>query len=236
MRGSFPNRNRPTFVRVFYPSVVEFSEAKVVELSEGSEATNIDITVGESRQNFAASGIIVNSENNQPVQNVRLGLQRIIEPNRGSFIGSSTTSNSRGEFRLENVTPGKYSIIMMPQPNNDIRVGPISFEIVDQDVAGLLLKTVKGGVVSGFLVLEGKQDRELYARLSKLRLLAHVRESREGAQSGLGAVSAIAADGSFRFGGLPPGAAGFSLNSSDPQIRSGFIYLEDRARRSGPAT
>ena len=227
----FPNRSRPAFVRVFYPSVVDFNEAKVVELSEGSEATNIDITVGQSMQNFVASGVIVNSENSQPVQNVRLGLQRIIDPNRGSFIGSSTISNSRGEFRLENIPPGKYSIIMMPQPNNDIRVGPVSFEIVDQDVAGLVLKTMKGGVVSGFVVLEGKQDRELYARLAKMRLLAHVRESREGVQSALGAVSAIAADGGFRFGGLAAGAALFSLSSSDPQIRSGFII--SRIERDG---
>lgn len=226
----FQNRNRPAFVQVFYPSVVEFNEAKVVELSEGSEATNIDITVGQSKQNFAASGIIV-SETNQPVQNVRLGLQRVMEPNRGPMIGSNTISNSRGEFRFENITPGKYSIITMPQPNSDIRVGPIGVEIVDQDVAGLVLKTVKGGVISGFVVLEGKQDRELYARLTKLQLFAYVRGSSEGAQTGLGNLSRIAADGGFRFGGLPPGAAGFNLSSPDPQVRSGFII--SRIERDG---
>jgi len=227
----FPNRNRPTFVRVFYPSVVEFNEAKVVELSEGSEASDIDITVGQSMQNFAASGIIVDSDSSQPIQSVRLGLQRVIDPNMGPFISSSAISNARGEFRLENITPGKYLIIMMPQPNSDFRVAPIGFEIVDQDVTGLVLKTVKGGVVSGFVLLEGKQDRELYARLAKLRLLAYVRGSREGAQAGLGSVSAIAADGGFRFGGLPPGAATFNLSSPDPQIRSGFVI--SRIERDG---
>ena len=227
----FQNRNRPTFVRVFYPSVVEFNEAKVVELSEGSEAANIDITVGQSMQNFAASGIIVDSESSQPIQNVRLGLQRVIDPNMGPFLSSSTMSNARGDFRLENITPGKYSVIMMPQPNSDLRVAPIGFEIVDQDVTGLVLKTVKGGVVSGFVVLEGKQDKELYERLAKLRLLAHVRGSSEGTQAGLGSVSAIAADGGFRFGGLPPGAATFNLSSPDPQIRSGFII--SRIERDG---
>ena len=226
-----PIRNRSTFERVYYPSVVDFDEARVVELSEGSEATNIDITVGQSMQNFAASGIIVDSETNQPVPNARFGLQRIIEGNSAPFIGSTTSSNARGEFRLENITPGKYSIFVMPQANSDVRADPVRFEIVDQDIAGLVLKTVKGAVLSGYVVLEGKQDRELYARLAKLRLGAYVRGSENVAPIGSARTSIIGADGGFRVGGLNPGAVNFSLTSIEPPFRSGFII--SRIERDG---
>lgn len=227
----FPNRNRQTFERVYYPSVVDFNEARIVELSEGSEASNIDITVGQSLQTFSASGIIFDGETNQPLPNVRFGLQRIIETNSAPFTGSSAASNSRGEFRLENITPGKYSIFAMPQPNNEIRVDPIRFEIVDQDVAGLVLKTSKGSALSGFVVLEGTQDKEIHARLSKLRLYAFVRSSDTVTSASSGRNATIGPDGGFRIGGLSPGAAHFSLNSSDPQARSGFVIA--RVERDG---
>jgi hypothetical protein len=225
-----PNRNRPAFVRVFYPSVTEFDEAKVVELSEGSEATNIDITVGQSLQNFAASGVIVDGETNQPVPNVRFGLQKIVDANNSPYIGSSTISNGRGEFRLENITPGKYSLVVMPQPDSDIRVDPLRIEIVDQDVSGLNVRTIKGAVVSGFVVLEGNQDKEVFARLVKLRVFAFVRAG-EGAAAGAGRTSTIGSDGSFRLGGLQPGSANFGLSSPPTGPQSGFIV--SRIERDG---
>jgi protocatechuate 3,4-dioxygenase beta subunit len=225
----FPSRNRQIFERVYYPSVVEFTEAKIVELSEGSEATNIDITVGQSLQTFSASGTIVDGETNQPLPNVSFGLQRIIESNTSPFTGSSAASNSRGEFRLENITPGKYSIFVMQ--HHEIRVEPVRFEIVDQDVAGLVLRTSKGAVLSGFVVLEGTQDNEVHARLSKLRLYASVRSSDTLTSVSSGRNAAIGPDGGFRFGGLSPGSAHFSLNSSDPQARSGFVIA--RVERDG---
>ena len=227
----FPMRNRPVFERVYYPSVVQFDEAKVVELSEGSEATNIDITVGQSMQNFAASGIVVDSETNRPIPNVRVALQRVVEANSAPFIGASSGSNSRGEFRVENITPGKYSIFLMPQPDSEIRVDPVRFEIVDQDVAGLILKTKKGAVLSGYVVLDGKHDRELYARLAKMRLAAFVRGGGNIAPVGVSRPSMIGSDGSFRIAGLSPGAAGFRLTSSEPRSRSDFII--SRIERDG---
>lgn len=227
--GFVPNRNRPTFQRVFYPSVSEFDEAKVVEVGEGSEATNIDITVGQTTKGFAVSGSIVDGERNQPILSMRVGLQKIAEGNYAPFVGTAMT-NERGEFRMENVSPGKYSVFVMPQPNSDTQIDPVRLEIVDQDVTGLTLKTSKGAVVSGTVVIEGNPDKKLYERLAKLRLYAYVRGEQGTASMAGSRTTTIGPDGSFRLGGLLPGAAVFNL-PSDPRSPSGFVI--SRIERDG---
>src|SRR6266850_37890 len=146
---------RPTYERVFYPDVTNPDEAKIVELGEGTEATNIDITVGQRITGFAAAGVVMNGETNQPLANMRFGLRRIVDEGGASFVGSTAFSNRLGEFRFESLTPGKYSAYMMPEPNSELRGDPINFEIVDQDVSGLMFRTSMGGSVSGTIVLEG---------------------------------------------------------------------------------
>ncbi|MEK6279582.1 MAG: hypothetical protein AABN95_04440 [Acidobacteriota bacterium] len=226
-----PNRLRQTYPRVFYPGVTDFDEAKIVELGEGAEVSNIDITVGQTMQGFAASGVVVDGETNQPIADVRFGLQRILEANNAPFMGTSATSNSRGEFRVENITPGKYAIFVMPQQNSDIRVDPLRFEIVNQDVTGLMLRTSKGAVVSGVVVLEGTQDKGVYSRLAKLRLFAYVRGG-DGVDSiGFGQTSTIEPDGSFRLGGLQAGSASFQLSSPGARSQTGFVI--SRIERDG---
>ncbi|HKO98880.1 MAG TPA: hypothetical protein VJU86_17905 [Pyrinomonadaceae bacterium] len=228
--GLSSSRTRPTFQRVFYPDVTEFNEAKVVEITEGSESTNIDIVLGQTIKGFAASGIIVDGETTQPVPSLRVGLQKIIGTNQPPFIGTSSMSNARGEFRLENVTPGKYSLFVMPQANTDTLIQPIQIEVVDQDVKGLTLKTAKGAVISGVVVIEGTQDPRLYEKLRNQRLYAFVRNPDNVSSFGSSRVVPIDPDGSFRIGGLLPGTAMFNLTSAD-RTRTGFVI--SRIEREG---
>ena len=85
---------------------------------------------------------------------------------------------------------------------------PAIFEIIDQDVTGVLVKTVKGLSVSGTVVLDGPHDKNVFARLAELNVQAYVRSE----ISGSGQVAdPINPDGSFRIGGLLPGTANFWL-------------------------
>ncbi|HAF24084.1 MAG TPA: hypothetical protein DCK93_14455 [Blastocatellia bacterium] len=213
------NRGRPAYERVFYPGVTNSNEAKIIELEEGGEATNIDITVGESIPGFAASGLIVDGETDRPLTDIRFGLQSIVSERNSPMIGIVSVSNSRGEFRFENITPGKYAILIYPQPNSDGRSDPVPFEVVDQDVTGLVVRTSKGASVSGIVVLEGTSNKTAIAKLSQFRLQAFVRS--EG-NNGSGQFSTIGPDGSFRLGGLQAGLANFSLGAIDRSQLTGF--------------
>jgi len=225
--GAVPGR--PTLQRVFYPDVTDPNEAKVVELGEGSEATNIDITVGESTTGFSAAGIVIDGGTNQPLANLRFGLQRVVGERDASFLGMTVLSDRLGAFRFENLTPGKYSIFGMPQQDSNLNVDPVSFEIVDQDVSGIMLRASPGASISGTVVLEGSHDNAVQSKLTQLRLNAYVRS--ESTSSGFGQSSSINPDGSFRVGGLRSGLAGFSLGAADRRSLTGFIL--SRVERDG---
>jgi hypothetical protein len=53
---------------------------------------------------------------------------------------ASVSANSQGEFRLENITPGKYVVLLLPVQGIEARADPVSFEVVDQDVSALVVK------------------------------------------------------------------------------------------------
>ena len=66
-------------------------------------------------------------------------------------------SNSQGEFRLENATPGKYAVQVLATPVVRLRADPVTFEVVDQDVTGIVVKTSAGLSVSGTVVVDGNK-------------------------------------------------------------------------------
>ncbi|MBC8029946.1 MAG: hypothetical protein H7Z16_07530 [Pyrinomonadaceae bacterium] len=211
-------RSRPALERVFHPDVSDVNEAKVIELAEGGEATNIDITVSKTLRGFTAAGLIIDGETNQPVPNVRFGLQRMMGQQR-SFVSTNASSDQRGEFRLENILPGKYSLIILPT-NNQAQADPVAFEVVDQDIAGITVRTSKGASLAGLVVLEGGADKSVWARLLQLRFQVYVYN--EGNPAGGYQSSTINPDGTFRVGGLKAGTASFSLANQDYSPPKGF--------------
>jgi hypothetical protein len=220
---------RPTYERVFYPDVTTPDEARIVELSEGTEATNIDITVGQSITGFAAAGVVMNGEDSQPIANMRFGLRRIVDERSSYFVNTMAFSNRLGEFRIEGLTPGKYAAFIMAQPNSELRGDPISFEIVDHDVSGLMFRTSMGGSISGTIVLEGNHDKAVQSRLAQMHVQAYVRS--ETPDSGYVKVSSINPHGSFRIGGLQAGVAQFQLTAQDRRQVNGYVI--SRVERDG---
>jgi protocatechuate 3,4-dioxygenase beta subunit len=221
---------RVAYKRTFYPAATDAANAGVIEVGEGAEVSNIDITVERSLPGFPVVGKVVDGETGQPVADLMVGLRRLINDGQeGVGVGVMTASNGRGEFRLENVPPGKYATYTASQPSSEVRTDRVTFEVVDQEVTGLLVKTVRGLTITGNVVLDGTFDKGILATLSQLRVNVYVRP--EESNSGSGQQSGIGADGSFRLGGLSPGTAHFSLGSPDGTPASGFTIL--RVERDG---
>lgn len=222
----FVTFGRSTYRQTFYPDATDADDAKVVEVSEGTEATNIDITVGRSLPAFSASGKIVDGDSDLPVSGLRVGLRRVVkENNTPMMMGPFSASNALGEFRLENLTSGKYSIFVLPQPGGEQRADAVTFDVIDQDVTGLLVKTVKGLSITGNVVLDGVYDKGTMEKLAQLRLAAFVRSESESSM--FSQESPISLDGSFRIAGLAPGIASFSLrNPSRPSVNFAIVRTE----------
>lgn len=225
-----PRRSR--YKQTFSPGVTDSSKASIIEVTEGSEATNVDITAGRSLTTFAVSGRIINGETLQPLPNLRLGLQKIVT-NGTEFMNLGSSSNSKGEFKLENVIPGKYEILLLPQANSGTRADTVGFEVVDSDVSGLLVKTAEGGTLSGQVVLEGKNDKPGLGMLNQLWLHTHVTTAANEHSSSWVQPVIISADGSFQVRGLQSGVANFSLAAADGRQVMGLALV--RIEREGIA-
>ena len=61
--------------RTYHPSAIDPAAAFVIDVSEGSEATNVDITFAGSARTYSARGRIIDSDTAQPMPNTRVGLQ-----------------------------------------------------------------------------------------------------------------------------------------------------------------
>jgi protocatechuate 3,4-dioxygenase beta subunit len=216
---------RPTYERTYFPDTTDPTSAKVIEVTEGSETANVDITIGRPLPTFVASGTVVDAETGQPVPGLRIGLRRTLQ-NDYVGVNSAAVANRLGDFRLENLTPGKYAVMILPMPGIETRADAVTFEVVDQDVTGLLVKTFKGFTVSGVVVVEGKNENAILAKLAELRLRAFVRG--EGPMQNFANVSTINGDGSFRIGGLTAGTANFWLASQDgrPPVNFNIVRVE----------
>ncbi len=219
---------RPSYRQVFHPDVTDPAKATIIEVSEGSEAKDVDIALGHADQTFAASGRVVDGEKGLPLPNVRIGVERIRGENH-EFTSRSAASNSQGDFRIESLPPGKYGVFLFPEPGGDMRADSVTFDIVDQDFNGLTVKAVRGASLSGMVVLES-EDKNAWSRLTQLHVQVSV-SSRIGG-SGFGQSGAVGADGGFRVGGLQTGTANFSLGGvMDRSLLKGFSI--SRVERDG---
>jgi hypothetical protein len=167
-------------------------------------------------------------EKGVPVPNIRFGLQRIVGQ-RPEFTGTSILSNAQGEFLTEGLIPGKYGIYLFPNIVTEMRAEAIHFDVVDEDLTGILIKLTKGASLSGVIVLES-EDKSAFEQLLKLQLRAFV--APQGSNGfGQSSMSQIAADGAFRLAGLPGGTASLSLGAINQPTAKGFSIA--RIERDG---
>ena len=203
---SFSGVLRP-YARTYHPSVSDPAQATVVEVSEGGEAKDVNIALGPTLSTYTARGRILD-ETGQPLANMEHGITRI-ENNGASTQTGGYVTNSRGEFKIENLSPGKYKIPESSRADSDLRFDESPFEIVDQDVNGLVIKGTRAGSISGVVVFEGL-DEKTREQIERSWIVAAV----AGAAGRTRNVSAmVERDGSFHIRGVGGGAITFTIYS-----------------------
>lgn len=209
-------KGRPSYRQTFYPRVSDPGKADVVEVTEGSETSNIDISLANVAETFSASGIVVDGEDGRPIPNVRFGLQMFGSAGGRSFMRTPATSNSRGEFKIEHLASGKYAVIVLPESDSAARAEPVNFDVTDQNVDGLIIRTSKGASLAGNVVLENTDNRAALSALMHLIIYAVIHN--KGAFGDAEHSSTINSDGSFFLKGLETGTAYLFLGA--PQNRN----------------
>jgi Carboxypeptidase regulatory-like domain len=219
------------YPRTFHPDATIESKAKVIEVAEGSEKTDIDITVPEAIRTLAISGRVVNAETGQPVAGVEISFG--LRSDDGRYYvggGPGVRSRANGEFHLKGLAPGKYGVFPRGDGNNDFFGEPASCDLSEGDASGVEVKVRLGGSISGFVVIEGAKDPMALAKLPQLYLSASVRpdQSRTPRMDN----PKINPDGSFSIRGLPPCNVNIQFY---PRIEHRGLALARIERNGAPA-
>lgn len=234
-RGAVSYGRRRLYRRTFHPEATEEAGARVVEVTAGGEATDVDITLGRALKTYRASGRFVSAETGEAVPNVSFGYGTLDPRGRriGSFGGGAQT-NARGEFQTEGLTPGRYSVFAYAQESLDLYSDAAPFEVTDADVKGLVVKLRRGASASGVVVVEGVSDRARAARLvASIRLFGFIEARGEAAVPNYTRPVAIGADGSFRFAGLRPGKLRINGGSDVKGLSVSRVELNGASARDG---
>ena len=216
-------RGRRFFPRTFYPDVTDEAKAKVIEIAEGDEASNIDITVARSLTGFSASGHFVDAESGQPIPNIPFGMTIIVGGRPSGFMNGNGTSTNDGGFRVDNLPPGRYAISILPGSNGTYYGESAPFEITDSDVGDLEAKIHRAATISGNVVIEEAADKAVLARLTQARIETLI--ITEGSNIGTISYTDINADGSFQVGPLQAGTASLRIGSANRNDPPEFALL-----------
>jgi 5-hydroxyisourate hydrolase-like protein (transthyretin family) len=200
----------------FYPDATDQNQAKIIEVKEGAEVTNIDIRLGAGKDAYEAAGRVVDAETGQPLPRVSV---LCMEADERMRHGISATTDDEGRFTCANLAPGRYDLSLWER----MRVSSvyynekIRFEVTDSDVSGLEVKAIRGSTISGVVVIEGASDPAVKARMQRMSVGVHVARLRESDGDGgdyerlRGVMAKIAGDSAFRLTGAPPGMASFYM-------------------------
>ena len=202
-----PDMSRLYFAQTFHPDTTDEKQAKIIELSEGSEATDIDIKITESKKTYDISGRVIEAATGQPVAGIRLGYGTVMPNGRimNSFGGMAST-DAQGEYQIQGVLPGKYAVFAdsrFDSQTTDFYSDQTQVEVTDGDLAGVEIKAHRGGSVSGIAVVEGTNDPAILKQLSSLNLNLIYRSS----DAGMSRSAKPGPGGNFRFSGVKPGKA-----------------------------
>ena len=235
-----PFGGSPGFRQTFHPDVEDAAQARTINVTEGSETTNVDITLKRVDHTYSVRGRIIDGDTGRPLANVSYGITVYITPNASQTLSDGSVSNNTGEFKWENLRPGKYAVRANAPSDSDWRAEEVPFEVNDRDVTGLVVKTTKATTVSGVIILDGADDKSVLAKLSGGQVVARIETEDKTRTSTYSA--GILSDGSFRFSGLFAGVATFGVEARGLELvrveRNGVVQptgipIRDREQISG---
>jgi hypothetical protein len=198
----------------YHPSATNQSKAEIVEVTEGSESSNVDIQLSSLYETFAVTGRVVDADSGKPVSNTRVTISRL---SNDKFLFSSPTggsTNAEGQFRIEGVSKGRYGAYAASESGSSTYSDSPIFEVQDGDVGAIEVKVHQGSNISGTVAIEGSADPRVLRSLSNMRIGASPfgqdGSVKNSSQSRAGAIDS---SGNFSISGLPPGRLYISLQS-----------------------
>src|SRR5262249_4573586 len=146
----------------YYPGVTDKAKAAHVKVKAGNESTGIDLKLGLAKKGYEVRGRVLD-ESGKGVPGVIIACfpapDETTPDAAASAFSGEVHSNSKGEFKIEGVRPGKYSAtVMLMFDEANLYSDATTFEVTDRDMSGVEIKTHKALTASGVAVIEGNDD------------------------------------------------------------------------------
>lgn len=218
--GNLPFIGSRSYVRTWYPGVVQEEQATPIEITVEKEMTGIDLKLERKKKGFKVMGRVFDADTGKPIPNVMLGLGLVNEVGvtMGLSFSGNSGSNTEGEFRIEGVTKGKYRAVPNTWGVNEYYGDSVMFEVDNEDITGVEVKMHKGAVIQGSVVLEEGATPEAQRKLSAISLYASSRDpnAKDGEwYASSSSSSGIDAAGNVQFKGVRAGRVTFNLNGKE---------------------
>ncbi len=201
----------------FHPDAAEQAQAKVLEVTEGGELTDINLLLvkagkAEERRTFVARGRLLEAETGKPVAQARVNAF-------SENGGSQAFTDAQGGFQLDGLPSGKYQLnYQEPDPfQSTAQPGyygePVAFEIAEADASGIEMRLQRGATISGVLVIEGQRPapRDQSRGMAIINANAVQDTERPNPSESNHAFGFVQADGQFKLVGLRPGRVKFEV-------------------------
>ena len=226
-------RGRPAVPRTFFPDSIDEAKAKAVAVASGQEVTGIDIRMPSAKPTFNVRGKVIDGATGGPIPNISIGLAIYDGQTRIGGRGGNNPTNDKGEFQIERIPAGRYSLFV---PGSNERVENYGqseeFEVVDEDVSGIVITTSRTASVSGVVSVEGNASPQLMQLVKGLRFVAMTVPTREPGR-GSSQIFQVRENGTFEVAGLSPGKLNinFTMRSGDNYQALRILRLEHEGRR-----
>lgn len=195
----------------YYPGVANEAEAKVIELDEGGEITEVDFTVRAPEKTYEAKGRLIDGTTGTPLAGANIARSALAkdQKNLGAYGWTPDLTEADGEFVLRGLSPGRYAAFPM---SNEYYGDPTIFEVTNSDVEGLEIKAYRGATISGIAVIEGANAPAGQNLLPRVNISALVVSS----TMQLPAVATqVKPNGTFRLSALRSGKVRLTTSVSD---------------------
>src|SRR2546421_4363897 len=129
------------YEQIFYLDPNDQSKPGIVELSEESEAKNIDIRVGTAPASYAVSGRVVDSETGVPISKAGVSFKMMRQDQNQPVPGFTMQTDERGEFNYSGFAAGHYFVTASSEfYGGNFYSDPVSFDVTDKNVTGLEIR------------------------------------------------------------------------------------------------
>jgi len=215
--GVLAQRARPKHL-VIYHDVQTPHEAAQLRISKSFHgkvtfARDLDVFSLSDNDNGVVTGRVT-SIGGQAIIGVRVAAVPVSESNGssvGSIVGGIALTDSSGNYRLENIPPGRYKIKAGPADSPTYFPG-----VTDQSLASVV--TISGAADIGridFAMLPA--GRKVSGRVTGTASLASLILVPE-AKAATAVVASVKADGTFEFSNVPPGEYEFNKFSAPVRL------------------